>query len=758
MFRLLLFSNFLWFSLVIFAQNVGIGTTSPGAKLHVIKSGNEVLRLEGTFPYLSLYSGVNKQAIIQSTSSESLLFYNYGIGSIGFRNTGGMKMLIESGGNVGLSTSSPTQRLHISGSMRLEGGLYDRLNNPGTSGYVLKSTVTGVEWVNPVSVSGLQGVTGPSGSNGSAGATGPSGANGTNGVTGASGSDGIDGSNGATGATGPLVAGSLGQTLYHNGTDWAATSNLFNDSALIGVGTTSPTAMFHLEKPVSGPTLVYGNDFTSNVVGNVPDVSGTDPYENNMNILCVAEDGWRISTVDANGTSCSGCSGNRAVIDNGASSCDQLSTLVLGPFTVNVAKVYIRISYGYDDWDLIDHFQAVLWNETTNSQHSTLFSLTSDCDDCVYADYATGLSIGDQYSLRFLYEGDDGWGATVDNILVTYSGAELLQIVDGNEASGKVLTSDADGYASWQTVSGGGGGGAYIFTNGIKELSGTAKLGGALTENTTIVIGDYDLTFDGSTSTALFPGEIKIEGHDRLIMETEVDENFVNFGGSAFVHSDDGSTFTDSGGDPWTIDFVLGADNGTTGGSAMQIGSIEYILDGLAEFLVNYDLNPLSDAVLDLGSSTKRWNWVYAFNGMINTSDIRLKDQVKPLNYGLNEVMKLKPISYQWKKDVIGDTKIPEDLKETKIGFSAQDMLKVIPEVVKTHDWKVTDEKNPNKYEYVKNKNLGIAYSDLIPVTIKAIQEQQEMIESQKKEIEAFKLIQQQLLEEIKQMKLQLNK
>ncbi len=644
MFRLLLFSSFLWFSLAVFAQNVGIGTTSPGAKLHVDQNGNEVLRLEGLYPFLSLYSGATKMAIMQSTLSEDFLFYNYGIGSIGFRNTGGMKMLIESGGNVGLSTSSPTQRLHISGSMRLEGGLYDRLNNPGTSGYVLKSTVTGVEWVDPVSVSGLQGATGPSGANGS------------------------------TGATGPLVAGSLGQTLYHNGTDWTATSNLYNDSALIGVGTTSPTAMFHLEKPVSGPTLVYGNDFTSNAVGNVPDVSGTDPYENNMNILCVAEDGWRISATDANGTSCSGCSGNRAVIDYGAPDCDQLSTLFLGPFTVNVPKVYIRISYGYDDLDLIDRFSAVLWNETTNSQHLTLFSLTSDCNDCVYADYATGLSIGDQYSLRFLYEGYNGWGATVDNILVTYSTAELLQIVDGNEASGKVLTSDADGYASWQTVSGGGGG------------SGS----------------DDDWVFGYSGTTSSDP--IYRSGN------VGIGQNVV-------------------------ASHTLDVDIGTETGTDIGVGSIEYILDGSAETQFSHRIVPINDNSITLGSSSKRWSTVYAANGFINTSDIRDKTNIKSLDYGISELMKLKPITYQWKNQRIGEFEIPENLIETKIGLSAQDLLEVLPEVVKTHDWIKKGEES-EEYEYRKNERLGVTYSDLIPVTIKAIQEQQTIIEEQNKKIE----------------------
>ncbi|TND00109.1 MAG: collagen triple helix repeat domain protein, partial [Bacteroidetes bacterium] len=101
---------------------------------------------------------------------------------------------------------------------------------------------------------GATGATGPSGANGTNGATGATGAtgltgaNGTNGATGATGTNGTNGAtgpsgaNGATGATGATGAfslnGTTGQTLYHNGTAWTATSNLYNNGTSIGIGTT----------------------------------------------------------------------------------------------------------------------------------------------------------------------------------------------------------------------------------------------------------------------------------------------------------------------------------------------------------------------------------------------------------------------------------------------------------------------------------------------------------------------------------------
>jgi hypothetical protein len=50
-------------------------------------------------------------------------------------------------GNVGIGTTSPSQNLHISGNMRLTGALYDVNNEAGTSGQVLSSTGSGVDWI-----------------------------------------------------------------------------------------------------------------------------------------------------------------------------------------------------------------------------------------------------------------------------------------------------------------------------------------------------------------------------------------------------------------------------------------------------------------------------------------------------------------------------------------------------------------------------------------------------------------------------------
>jgi len=92
-------------------------------------------------------------------------------------------------------------------------------------------------------------------------------------------------------------------------------------------------------------------------------------------------------------------------------------------------------------------------------------------------------------------------------------------------------------------------------------------------------------------------------------------------------------------------------------------------------------------------------------------SDKRLKTNIKEINYGLETVMKLNPKEYDWKKDDRHD-----------IGFIAQEVEEVIPEIVK-------DKKHFDK----EIKTLD--YEKLTAVLIKAVQEQQQQINELKEKL-----------------------
>jgi hypothetical protein len=53
-------------------------------------------------------------------------------------------------GSVGIGTATPTQYLHVHGSTRLNGGIYDSSNSVGLAGSVLTSTGSGIAWTSIV--------------------------------------------------------------------------------------------------------------------------------------------------------------------------------------------------------------------------------------------------------------------------------------------------------------------------------------------------------------------------------------------------------------------------------------------------------------------------------------------------------------------------------------------------------------------------------------------------------------------------------
>jgi hypothetical protein len=155
----------------------------------------------------------------------------------------------------------------------------------------------------------------------------------------------------------------------------------------------------------------------------------------------------------------------------------------------------------------------------------------------------------------------------------------------------------------------------------------------------------------------------------------------------------------------------------------IRFETVEYLEDGgTNEIAVNGDLRPTADNIYDLGTSTFRWDDVYATNGVIQTSDKRMKTNIKKLNYGLNEVMQLNPVSFNW---------INDPGNNNRLGLIAQEILLIMPELVKTHDYQSSEE-DPTKMVRVELENLGVNYSTLIPVLINALQEQQKEIEELK--------------------------
>jgi len=102
--------------------NVGIGTTSPDAKLDIVSSGDEIIRLETSSstgsPFVSFFQNNTRRSYIQHQDTSDNLAFASEYGGMRFlTGTNGSneaeRMRITDNGDVGIGTTSPNGKVHI---------------------------------------------------------------------------------------------------------------------------------------------------------------------------------------------------------------------------------------------------------------------------------------------------------------------------------------------------------------------------------------------------------------------------------------------------------------------------------------------------------------------------------------------------------------------------------------------------------------------------------------------------------------------
>ena len=185
---------------------------------------------------------------------------------------------------------------------------------------------------------------------------------------------------------------------------------------------------------------------------------------------------------------------------------------------------------------------------------------------------------------------------------------------------------------------------------------------------------------------------------------------------SIFIGTDDNVGI----GQPSTGPKLLVAGNISTTGNFIFSNSI--FLQKIGEILtINTSFEPLNQNLQDLGSPNWRWRNIYLANQPIVSSDSRIKENVKPISYGLNTVRQLKPVQY----NLIGEID-----QNVNLGLIAQEVKKIIPEIVVVSQEKTVPHKSRSEGAMIIDDIHSIRYAELIPVLIKAIQEQSEIIDS----------------------------
>ena len=110
------------------------------------------------------------------------------------------------------------------------------------------------------------------------------------------------------------------------------------------------------------------------------------------------------------------------------------------------------------------------------------------------------------------------------------------------------------------------------------------------------------------------------------------------------------------------------------------------------------------------------WYFIFTSAGTYTqVSDRRLKENIVPMGGVLEKVLSLRPVEYNYN--------FLDNAPLTK-GFIAQEVQEVFPEMVSVSE---------------DTKMLALPYDEFSVIAVKAIQEQQEIIEKQQEEINALK-------------------
>ncbi len=117
-----------------------------------------------------------------------------------------------------------------------------------------------------------------------------------------------------------------------------------------------------------------------------------------------------------------------------------------------------------------------------------------------------------------------------------------------------------------------------------------------------------------------------------------------------------------------------------------------------------------------LGSPLRRWDMIWAKVGVIQTSDPKEKRFIKDSDLGLDFILSLRPVSFEWRVEAQGQT------RQRHYGFLGNEVL---------------DSLKGRSFAGVVERpsGIGVSYTEMIAPLVKAVQEQQKQIEVLKVEI-----------------------
>lgn len=308
--------------------------------------------------------------------------------------------------------------------------------------------------------------------------------------------------------------------------------------------------------------------------------------------------------------------------------------------------------------------------------------------------------------MRIQGNGNVGIGTSSPSTKLEVAGQ--IKITGGSPGAGKILTSDATGLATWTTPLPGGISGTGTVNYAARFLTSSSIGTGTIYDNgTNVGIG---------TSTPNAPLQFANTNANRKIVlyeNTNNDHMFWGFGYSGGVLRYQVATSAHN--------HIFYAGNGPSSSTEiMRIQGNGFVGIGTA-----------ATQKLSVFNGTTIGH--YTTTGWVHSSDVRLKTNIKPLQNALSKIVNLKGVSYNWKNN-------PD--QNPQIGFIAQDVEKVFPEVV------VVDSAG----------NYSMAYQNLVAPLVESIKELNEQNIVQQKQIEDQNKINKELMNRLAEIEKELKK
>ena len=265
----------------------------------------------------------------------------------------------------------------------------------------------------------------------------------------------------------------------------------------------------------------------------------------------------------------------------------------------------------------------------------------------------TGVDLTGANGIAITSESNTGSGAYSATINLSHLGIEDLS--DPN-ADRILIWDDSAGAVAWGTANTG------------LSISGT---------NINNTVSDTNTTYSAGTNISLSSTTFNVD--------------------DAFLKNDANDT---------TSGTITAAGFNTESGKVGDV-SDEYIDFGTAGE-IQFKIDDVEDFMMADGGTFHANADVIAYSSSIS-SDKRLKKNIKDVSYGLEDVLKLRGVEFDWKEKLDG---------KHDIGFIAQEIEEVVPELVKEVDG--LNNEDPH---------LVVDYAKLVPVLVESIKELKEEVD-----------------------------